>query len=734
MADKEYMAVGHLVVEKKITGEGIDEFSSAPGFGQVMIQSSGKLKAFNFLANGSDERSKLVSIYQYMADELAAGRKVAALAGVGDYGFDGNGIKQEFLAGSQGLSIGGMGRSQTRIGYVGDALSGSNWHVLKCEPDVTPLKDIVSITQAAGVATVTLGLGHGAEVGETIRIYENRVRGKHDAGTSATVLTDTSAGKKSGGYDILALNELVGMVITNKTDKASGTYSSGVITGNTASDASGVTITVSALTGGSDQQWESGDFYTVESPTPEYFGLHMVTGVTDTEVTFNIDSGATSPCVGFGKIAIHSQFLRDFTFSNIGVIDTNPAAHSGASGEETHGLGLDYAKNLTINNFGSTGIGDESIELVWVEGFKVKGIHSYLTPTEELTGGGVISIKNGCHNGLVDGFSLNNLTDRLPSNASDNTYAVNFKNVVHPEYSDNIKVMNGFIEGMVTAGIRFNTGTADITNIDIDNVNITGGEYGVTQGGSNHALSVIKFNKVKMVDQWGTPFDIDRALGDASDIELHNSLMDGRFSTNANSTCAVVGGDGYLLKDNHYKNTKIGIIGTANSNDVKVRGGTIEKCGGTGTTYAQYAYDQSPALNMSVDGTKVKNGVAVTVGFRNVGTIKHVEFENCLQPANWAAQGVKVFDHNINVPHNVQLDEGNSCCNNNFTHSGSGGNGCIRLVDSLHAIVMGNKAPLLTGDAIEGQGTTDYCVVVGNTMNGRPVNAIGVNSTSGNNI
>lgn len=73
--------------------------------------------------------------------------------------------------------------------------------------------------------------------------------GTHDAGTSATVLTDSTA-------NFGATNLIIGLTINNTTDG-----SLGVITANTAT-----TITVSALTGGSGNDWESADAYTITMP------------------------------------------------------------------------------------------------------------------------------------------------------------------------------------------------------------------------------------------------------------------------------------------------------------------------------------------------------------------------------------------------------------------------------------------------------------------------------------
>jgi len=71
------------------------------------------------------------------------------------------------------------------------------------------------------------------------------ISGTHDAGTNATVMTDS-------GEDF-EIDLYVGKTIFNTTDS-----SSGVVTSNSATE-----IIVAALTGGSDNQWENGDSYLI---------------------------------------------------------------------------------------------------------------------------------------------------------------------------------------------------------------------------------------------------------------------------------------------------------------------------------------------------------------------------------------------------------------------------------------------------------------------------------------
>lgn len=72
--------------------------------------------------------------------------------------------------------------------------------------------------------------------------------GTHTAGIHATILTDSAAAFKT--------DALIGQIIYNVTDGSSGT-----VTDNDAT-----TATVVALAGGGDNQWDTGDAYTIEDP------------------------------------------------------------------------------------------------------------------------------------------------------------------------------------------------------------------------------------------------------------------------------------------------------------------------------------------------------------------------------------------------------------------------------------------------------------------------------------
>ena len=607
---------------------------TAPGFGQVVVHSSKRKRTFNFKANGSNERQGLADLYQYFADELAAGRRVGALMGAGDYGFDGNGLTQEFAASSTGLVWYGMGSEVTRIGYVGNTESGNNWRIAEWEPETSAIKSVIGITQTAGVATCNI-TSHGAVLGETVRIYS------------------------------------------------------------------------------SDQS--------------EYNGLQIVTGITDADnFTFAVDSGTVTPATGAITCAIHSEFLRDFAICNMQLIDTNSAAHAGTT-EETHGIGFSQVIGARLQNIWADSVGDEAIELVYAENFEVSSFKSKGTPSEEQTGGGAISIKNGCHNGLVDKFIIGNT-----GSTSNNTYGVNFKNVVYPEHSSDITVSNGFIINPVTAGIKYNTSSSGISDIDVSGVTVIGGVTGVATSGSVNILSDIRMSRLTLREQTEQNVSLTRTAADAKDITISDSILDGELLPDVSaSTCVNANGTNVLLLNNTYKNARNGVTGGSQVRNLKVLGGRMINIGNAvvgATTFNQYVYDQDTTKSGVVDGLTIVDGKCKTVGFRALKTIKNIDFVGTtVQPANWIGQDIGNFENNKNVPHNVQMgDDGGKCIDNEFTHTASGGNGAIRLNNISGAVVMGNTAPnLATGDGIEEAAGSDSNLVAFNNMNGRPTNLVG---------
>lgn len=83
--------------------------------------------------------------------------------------------------------------------------------------------------------------------------YQDKV-GSHTGTSSATVLTDSAAA--------LTIDAHIGQVVYNYTDGSKGTIT----------DNDGTTVTVSALSGGTNNTWETGDRYAIGSDTDSMYG------------------------------------------------------------------------------------------------------------------------------------------------------------------------------------------------------------------------------------------------------------------------------------------------------------------------------------------------------------------------------------------------------------------------------------------------------------------------------
>ncbi|KKM84643.1 hypothetical protein LCGC14_1297160 [marine sediment metagenome] len=110
---------------------------------------------------------------------------------------------------------------------------------------------VIDLTGGPGTLALTIKARYNAAAALGIRIHvrtspTDDATGVHTAVANALVMTDANAH--------FVLNELVGLTIENVTDS-----SSGVVTANTET-----TVTVAALAGGTTDQWNTNDVYSVD--------------------------------------------------------------------------------------------------------------------------------------------------------------------------------------------------------------------------------------------------------------------------------------------------------------------------------------------------------------------------------------------------------------------------------------------------------------------------------------
>ena len=117
---------------------------------------------------------------------------------------------------------------------------------------LTTLVDCTALDLSSGPATLALTVKarYNAAAALGIRVHvrtspTNSASGTHPGAINLLVMTDLTAH--------FIVNELIGLTINNATDG-----SSGVVTANTET-----TVTVAALAGGTTDQWNPGDAYTI---------------------------------------------------------------------------------------------------------------------------------------------------------------------------------------------------------------------------------------------------------------------------------------------------------------------------------------------------------------------------------------------------------------------------------------------------------------------------------------
>lgn len=111
--------------------------------------------------------------------------------------------------------------------------------------------DALNMVDQTPYLALTVKARYNAAATQGIRIHvitspTNDATGTHTAVASATIMTDAAAH--------FVVNELIGLTIENVTDG-----SSGVVTANTET-----TVTVAALAGGTTDQWNTNDVYSID--------------------------------------------------------------------------------------------------------------------------------------------------------------------------------------------------------------------------------------------------------------------------------------------------------------------------------------------------------------------------------------------------------------------------------------------------------------------------------------
>lgn len=175
------------------------------------------------------------------------------------------------------------------------------------------------------------------------------------------------------------------------------------------------------------------------------------------------------------------DYLHDISITGLTVYDTDPCAHAwhpskgDPNKEETHGFDLQYIKRVSVTDCNLLYVGDEAIDICGCHDVIVVNNHVEGCPAAG-TGGGAISIGDGCKGVVVSGNTVNG---SAPDEVLDD-------GTVLKKYNFGIAVESLFIP-VVDVTITDNV----VTNIQGNGINL-----GATNEGSGLANIVISNNVI----------------------------------------------------------------------------------------------------------------------------------------------------------------------------------------------------------------------------------------------
>lgn len=243
------------------------------------------------------------------------------------------------------------------------------------------------------------------------------------------------------------------------------------------------------------------------------------------------------------------------------------SVESGVS-EETHGVNVQYGYGVRIINCNFESIGDEGIEVDYCEDVIITGNKLLNTPAAELSGGGGISIKNGCENVIVN----DNVVDGYGAGAY-NVYGINLK-IISANAIKNITVDGNTIRDTQFAGINFNNAAAvTCSNIMISNNTVDNSLVGIRRSGANPSefVSVI----ANIVSNCANGIDFDVSATDNLDCNISFNTLD-----TCSDTGITANGTRLMISGNNLYTCSRGIHIFSGA-DISIVGGMFESCGGT---------------------------------------------------------------------------------------------------------------------------------------------------------
>lgn len=347
-------------------------------------------------------------------------------------------------------------------------------------------------------------------------------------------------------------------------------------------------------------------------------------GATATRIRFNKGSAlvgtqfiafAIAPSVT-PTVGAFSTYLQDITVDGIGFYDDDPAAHEGGTGEESHGVKIQYAVNARINECHGNSIGDECFDLNFVSQGYITNNTTINTPS--FGSGSALNVQF-CQSVLIDGNVCHGSDTQGVISTVTGSSGVGIENVdvALPDDMKYITVTNNILRDFDGAAISPNNADSAtvMTHCDMSHNTIDNCGTGILLLGSN----LHQFYKV-----------IGNTITNTTDGILFNvaNTLDSIISNNVIDTCSNRGilcnGTRIALSGNNISNTAAAAIYISSALDVQINGGIIDSCGGIGTPTIQAIVD---GKEVTIDGAQILNTNSTTQVILSCERIRNVRIE-----------------------------------------------------------------------------------------------------------
>jgi len=458
-------------------------------------------------------------------------------------------------------------------------------------------------------------------------------------------------------------------------------------------------------------------------------GEQLVTAVTSNSITYITDVPISIDLGVAPQVSIFNDYLREVEVGNFLLFDGNPLAHT-QGGEESHGMFITSVINPKVHNIWGQGIGDELVEIIRCEGYNVKNIIGLTSPSVQTGGGGLVSIKNGSWNGVVD-----TVIQREPfaPGSANKTYVLSIKT------AGNSLDMGGIIAKNIIGNypefstVNFSVSGAKISTVVLENITATGGGRAISKGGS-FKLSNVDIYNLKATKQTERPVEMTGLVEKVEGIRFHNPQIDGAHLNSVDGELFRLNGTNNRIYNATLSNAKVAFFTNANKGLI-IKGGTIDNCGGQGSS--GYMIRDVNGGGTIIDGVAITNCQSTIAAFFRVDEIKNCpEIECVASPGAGLMINSKSVENNKKINTYLRVQEsGANVMFNEFTRTvGQGANGIIRLSGSNN-LVVGNKAlNLISGNAIVEDVEQDRNIIRLNNMSGMPYVIRGENTISGDNL